>query len=94
MAITNHAVDKNHVIGWDEARTIGTEENRYKRWVKEAIEIRKRRGKTMNRDEGHYQLSHVYDEFLVKPGLKSQGNNLATLPQHRVEVFPVVIASH
>ena len=72
-AITDHAVDKNHVIGWDEARVIGTEEDRYKRWVKEAIEIRKRRGKTMNRDEGQYQLSHIYDEFLVTPGSKSPG---------------------
>ena len=42
--------------------TFGTEEqNRFKRWVEEAIEIRKRKGAFMNRDEGQYFLSHVYD---------------------------------
>ncbi len=42
-----------------------------------------------------YQISHIYDEFLVTPGSKSQEeNNLATLQLHRVAVFPVVIASH
>ncbi|XP_072014852.1 uncharacterized protein [Amphiura filiformis] len=58
-AITDHVVDKNHVIGWGEAEVIGTEQNRYTHWIKEAIEIRKRRGTTMNRDEGQYQLSHI-----------------------------------
>ena len=57
--------NKNHVIGWEKAKVIGTEEDKYKRWIKEAIEIRKRRGKTMNRDEGQYQLTHIFDEFLV-----------------------------
>ena len=66
-AITDHVADKNHVIGWTEAKVIGTEENRYKRWIKEAIEIRKRGGKTMNRDEGQYQLTHIFDELLVQP---------------------------
>ncbi len=27
----------------------------------------------MNRDEGQYQLSHIYDELLVTPGSKSPG---------------------
>jgi len=31
------------------------------RWIKEAIYIRKEQDKSMNRDEGSYQLSHVYD---------------------------------
>ena len=70
-AISDHVADKNHVIDWKEAKVIGTEEN--KRWIKEAVEIRKRRGMTMNRDEGQYQLSHLYDEFLVSPGKKSPG---------------------
>ena len=61
------------MIGWDEAKVIGKEEDRYKRWIKEAIEIRKRRGKTMNRDEGQYHLTHIFDEFLVKPGPKPPG---------------------
>ena len=43
----------------DHALVIGTEDKyKYdKRSIKKAIEIRKRRGKTMNRDEGQYQLN-------------------------------------
>ena len=76
-AITDHVVDKNHVIGWGDAKVIGTEQDRYKRWIKEAIEIRKRRGATMNRDEGQYQLSHIFDEFLI-PGLKKSPDGKST----------------
>ena len=76
-AITDHVVDKNHVIGWGEAKIIGTEQDRYKRWIKEAIAIRKKGGTTMNRDEGQYFLSHVFDEILMKkthPIGRSTGN--------------------
>ena len=59
-----------YIIGWDRAKVIGTEQNRYKRWVKEAIEIRKRRGATMNRNEGQYFLSHVFDELLLEKSPK------------------------
>ena len=72
-AITDHAVDLNHVIDWEEARIVGRESDRFKRWVKEAIEIRKQ-GTTMNRDEGQYQLSHVFDDLLRK----SSSNIVAT----------------
>ena len=76
-AITDHVVDKNHVIGWGEAKIIGTEQDRYKRWIKEAIEIRKKGGTTMNRDEGQYFLSHIFDKILMKkkhPISRSTGN--------------------
>ena len=43
-AVTDHVVEQNHVIGWDKGKVIGTEQDRYKRWIKEAIEIRKRGG--------------------------------------------------
>ena len=65
-AVTDHVVEHNHVIGWKQAKVIGTEQNKYKRWIKEAIEIRKRGDATMNRDEGQYFLTHVYDELLEK----------------------------
>ena len=70
---TDHVVDKNHVIGWKEAKVIGTESNKHKRWIREAIEIRKRKGDTMNRDEGTYHLSHVFDD-LLSPKEKSLGD--------------------
>ena len=71
--IDGRIADKNHVVGWDDAKVLGTEEDKYKRWIREANEIRKRRGKTMNRDEGQYQLTHIFDDFLVSPGSKSPG---------------------
>ena len=37
-----------------EAKVIGTEQDGYQRWVKEAVEIRKRRGTDMNKDEGQF----------------------------------------
>lgn len=38
------------------ARMIGSESNKYKRWIAEATEIRKR---TINRDEGAFLLRHT-----------------------------------
>ena len=64
-AVTHHDVEKNHVIRWEWAKVIGTEQNRFKRWVKEAIEIRKRKGATMKLDEAQYLHSHVFDELLL-----------------------------
>ena len=64
-ATTDHVADTNHVINWSETKVIDNETDYYKRWIKEAVHIRKRRGATMNRDEGQYHLSHVYDELLL-----------------------------
>ena len=63
-AITDHVVESNHVINWEEARIVGKESDRFKRWIKEAITIRKQ-GNIMNRDEGQYNLTHVFDDLLV-----------------------------
>jgi len=35
------------------------------RWIKEAIYIRKEQNKSMNRDEGSYQLSHINDKLFT-----------------------------
>jgi len=37
---------------------------RFTKWIKDAIHIRKEGQQAMNRDEGSYQLSHEYDRFL------------------------------
>ena len=51
---TDHVVhNDNHVIDWDEAKIVGKETNKFKRWVKEAIAIRKQPA-NMNRDEGSF----------------------------------------
>jgi len=63
-AITDHAARQNHVINWNEAKIIGRESDRMTRWIREAVSIRKEEKNTMNRDEGAYHLSHVYDTLL------------------------------
>ena len=66
-AITDHVVDKNHVIRWGDAwRSLVPSKIRYKRRIKDHIAFRKKGGTTMNRDEGQYFLSHVFDEILMK----------------------------
>ena len=65
-AILDHVARANHVIDWDEAKTIGREHDKKPREVREAIEIRRRGAKTLNREEGTYLLSHVYDPLIKK----------------------------
>ena len=65
-AIPNHADRRNCVIDWEGAKVVDKETNRCARWIKEAIWIRKTKP-TMNRDEGGYRLSHVWDSLLATP---------------------------
>ena len=69
-------ITENHVIGWGKAKIIGTEQDRFKRWISEAIAIRKKGGTTMNRDEGQYFLPHIFDKILIRKHQigKSTGN--------------------
>ena len=62
----------NHVIDWDQAKVIDREGNRVDRWIKEAIHIRKEQDKSMNRDEGSYQLSRIYDILSPPPKLSGE----------------------
>jgi len=59
-AITEHAVEENHVIDWDKAKVVDREAQRQTRWIKEARWIRKT-PTCMNQDAGSYQLSHTWD---------------------------------
>ena len=61
-AITDHVCQNNHVIDWESARLVEREGDWKTRGIKEAIVIRK--VANMNRDEGRYQLSHLYDDLL------------------------------
>ena len=63
-ALTDHATQENHVINWSQATVIDRQPERFTRWIKEAIHIRKEGQQAMNRDEGSYQLSHACDNFL------------------------------
>ena len=50
-AIMDHVVTENHVMDWDNIRVLDREEDRTRRWIKEAIWIRKS-VPVLNRDEG------------------------------------------
>jgi len=63
-ALTDDAPQQYHVINWSQATVIDREPERFTRWIKEAMHIRKEGQQAMNRDEGSYQLSHAYDRFL------------------------------
>ena len=69
-AIAEHAATNNHVIGWGEAKVIDQEANKTTRWLKEAIWIRSRGNKTMNKDEGAYKLDHIYDQLINQQSTK------------------------
>ena len=40
-AITDHAVEENHVTDWDKAKVVDREAQQQTRWIKEAFWIRK-----------------------------------------------------
>ena len=60
-AITYHITQQNHIVDWDGAKFVNRETDWRTRGIKEAIWIRK---DSMNRDEGRYRLSHLYDDLL------------------------------
>ena len=65
-AITDHAVEENHVIiDWDKAKLVDREAQRQTRWIKEALWIRKT-PRCINRDAGSYQLSHTWDQVISR----------------------------
>ena len=64
-AITDHAVEENHVIDWDKAKVVDREAQWQTRWIKEALWIRKT-PMCMNRDTGSYQLSHTWDQVFSR----------------------------
>ena len=66
--IAQHLRDHNHVMNWDSTKIIDREDNKKRRWIKEAIHVRKHGAQnTMNRDEGGYELSHIWDPVLNRP---------------------------
>jgi len=78
-AITDHMVDHNHVPNWQDAKVVTKEDNWKRRQIRESIAIR-RSQHTMNRDEGSYHLSHVYDS-LLKPTRTHTGDRRQGAPR-------------
>jgi len=61
-AITDHVCNENHVIDCKNAKVVDWESDKADRLIMKAVWIRKT--DNMNRDEGSYQLSHVWDKLL------------------------------
>ena len=76
-AVTDHIAQENHTIDWDAASILDKDYDKQKRWIREAIWIRKQGAKIINRDEGIYSLNHVYDPLLTPklPGNESDSKS-------------------
>ena len=60
----DHVRDDNHVINFEGAEVIDRDGKKLSRWIREAIHIRGHAPNTMNRDEGQYNLPHVWDQVI------------------------------
>ncbi|XP_072017236.1 uncharacterized protein [Amphiura filiformis] len=59
-AISDHVAATNHVIDWEGAKLLHREDERYPRWIRESIWIRRREDKAMNNQGGAaFNLSHT-----------------------------------
>ena len=72
-AITDHINDKNHVPDWSGSKPIKRESRWKERTMLESVYIRRTVNK-MNRDDGSYDLSHVYDPLLKPKPTQGQGH--------------------
>ena len=67
-AISEHTRDENDLMDWENITIVDSENNWKRRWIKEAIYVRSLPdGVSLNRDEGGYELSHVWDPVLNRP---------------------------
>ena len=64
-AISDHC-KRDHIMDWEGAKVIGTGNKKFQRWIREAVEIRKRAQWAVNRDDGAYMLSHTWDAVFHK----------------------------
>ena len=70
-SIADHVADKNNLINWEESSILAKDSERSTRWIREAIWIRRKGGHNnklslMNADEGAYNLSHLYDQLILR----------------------------
>ena len=73
--MTDHIAQENHTINWTGAKILDKDNDKQKRWIREAIWIRRQGPNILNRDEGIYSLSHVYDP-LIKTTLHPENETI------------------
>ncbi len=62
-AITEH-VTENRVMVWDNYKIMDSESDKFKRWVRESIQIRNT-NPSMNRNEGAFHLLRIWDQVTL-----------------------------
>ena len=73
-AIADHVASTNHIIDWEDPKILHRESDKFTRWVRESIWIRRRGNKAMNNEGGAaYNLNHVYDHIIQKSRNTSPG---------------------
>ena len=82
-AITDHVAQENHVIDWDNAKILDRDSNSFTRKVREAIQIRTRGTKALNRDDGVYFLDHVYNPLLKRHQLPGNETTSSRAPREK-----------
>ena len=71
--LADHSSQSNHIIDWPSTKVIGREDNRQKRWIREAIRIRQEGNKALNRDGGNHDLPHLWDQLLISTAMPPSG---------------------
>ena len=73
-AIADHVASTNHIIDWEDPKILHREGDKFTRWIRESIWIRRRGNKAMNNEGGAaYNLNHVYDHIIQKSRNTSSG---------------------
>ncbi len=91
--VAEHMQHENHEDTDIEYKIIGTESNWYKRGIREAIEIRRRKP-SLNQDEGRYNLSQIWNKSIETKVTSNQGSgnqySVSDVTNHAVQK----VASH
>ncbi|XP_072039523.1 uncharacterized protein [Amphiura filiformis] len=84
-AITDHVLEKDHIIDWEEAKILGKEADRYKRWIKEAVKIRQQ-GTTMNRGNKTFLGPVTMDAGMISNDYLIDGVDIVSLNETSVRI--------
>ena len=63
--LADHTSQLNHIVDWDNTKTVSKESERMPRRIREAVHIRREGDNALNRNEGQYDLPHVYDHLIA-----------------------------
>ena len=75
-AISDHVASTYHIIDWEGVKILHREDERYPRWIRESIWIRRRGTKAMNNEGGAaYYLNHQYDHLIQSNSRNTSSRN-------------------